>query len=557
MIDVRRGEEKRTALLFACWPAGLVWNLGLIYFVSVQVVGYLSFDNLEPIDPNKYSSSCCLPTYLLTCINLSQFHALAVTVRWTSQSQLYWHVALSPFLSPNHHASLTSKLHSLGLTLPSLRGFFLSSLAATRPRTLRPPSSHRWLLYVAASTTPRHDDSPFVPPLGRRRPPVRPLCFGERYRLYHRPSSFLPRAPHVTMDQWGHYPDSASSSRRYNNGNPPPNQPPTSRDYNGNTQAQPPAGFTYEQYQGGMGAHSQAMSASPLATPQMRDGNGDVAMQDAGDPYSGMKYAMRPHHQQHLSSSRAPHHPSQETSAAAQRYSPMETLSPSSPYGAPQQAHNPYASQGAPQRQSPTRPGNYSSSNSYYSNRPQNQQLPPITPYPSNNESYPHSATAQVNPVFGNDPKSPRRPAPQTPQGNPGRGPVPEFTKVRSIADLKPKVNAQPAFRRANPEGGFISVSTVQGVIKIRVLTSRTQPLQALTSHLPSTYRICNPSFKYESSRNPRRVLTKPSKGVKNDGFDNEDSDYILYVNDILGSEETGHKYVSRLKRWCLGDGEC
>ena len=33
--------------------------------------------------------------------------------------------------------------------------------------------------------------------------------------------------------------------------------------------------------------------------------------------------------------------------------------------------------------------------------------------------------------------------------------------------------------------------------------------------------------------------MTKPSKGVKNDGYDNEDSDYILYVNDILGSEET------------------
>lgn len=62
--------------------------------------------------------------------------------------------------------------------------------------------------------------------------------------------------------------------------------------------------------------------------------------------------------------------------------------------------------------------------------------------------------------------------------------------------------------------------------------------------HLPATYRICNPNFKYESSRNPRRVLTKPSKGVKNDGYDNEDSDYILYVNDILGSEEAGHKYV-------------
>jgi dual specificity protein kinase YAK1 len=69
-----------------------------------------------------------------------------------------------------------------------------------------------------------------------------------------------------------------------------------------------------------------------------------------------------------------------------------------------------------------------------------------------------------------------------------------------------------------------------------------TQPLQALTAHLPMTYKLCNNGFNYQSSRNPRRVLTKPSKGVKNDGYDNEDSDYILYVNDILGSEESGHK---------------
>lgn len=39
-------------------------------------------------------------------------------------------------------------------------------------------------------------------------------------------------------------------------------------------------------------------------------------------------------------------------------------------------------------------------------------------------------------------------------------------------------------------------------------------------------------------------MLTKPSKGVKNDGYDNEDSDYILYVNDILGNEDNGHKYA-------------
>ena len=249
------------------------------------------------------------------------------------------------------------------------------------------------------------------------------------------------------MDQWGAYSDSAGPSRRYN-GNP--------------STAQPPAGFTYEQYQGGLGSHNQSMTASPTASSQMRDGNGDVAMQDAQDPYGSIKYPMRPHHQQHLSTGRVPsHNPPQEPSAAAQRYSPMETLSPSSPYGAvPPQGQ--YGSQSGPQLQSPTRPGNYSSPNSYYANRQQAQQLAPITPFASNNETYPSSATAQLNAVFGNDPKSPRRPAPQSAQGPPGRGPVPEFSKVRSMADLQPKVNAQPAFRRANPEGGFISVSNPQ-----------------------------------------------------------------------------------------------
>jgi len=260
------------------------------------------------------------------------------------------------------------------------------------------------------------------------------------------------------MDQWNAYSDSAASSRRYN-GNPPPNPSQPARDYNGNLQAQPPVGFTYDQYQGGLAApHSQNLAASPVAASHTRDGNGDVAMQDSGDPYN-MKYPMRPHQQQqqHLSGSRPlSHHSPQEPSTAAQRYSPMETLSPSSPYGATPQ--NQYGAQATGQRHSPSRPGSYSSPSTYYSNRPQPQQLPPITPYNSNNDGYPSSATAQLNAVFGNDPKSPRRPMPQAAQGPPGRGPVPEFTKVRSMADLRPKVNAQPAFRRANPEGGFISV---------------------------------------------------------------------------------------------------
>ena len=49
-------------------------------------------------------------------------------------------------------------------------------------------------------------------------------------------------------------------------------------------------------------------------------------------------------------------------------------------------------------------------------------------------------------------------------------------------------------------------------------------------------------------------MLTKPSKGVKNDGYDNEESDYILYVNDILGSEDGGHKYSSLSRTMSFGE---
>ena len=70
------------------------------------------------------------------------------------------------------------------------------------------------------------------------------------------------------------------------------------------------------------------------------------------------------------------------------------------------------------------------------------------------------------------------------------------------------------------------------------------QPLRLLTTNILDTYHICNPQFRYESTHNPRRVLTKPSKPAHNDGYDNEDYDYILYVNDWLGSDD-GHKYVT------------
>jgi dual specificity protein kinase YAK1 len=260
------------------------------------------------------------------------------------------------------------------------------------------------------------------------------------------------------------------------------------------------------------------------------NGDLDVHMEDAEDPYNKQKYEKyaRPPNSQRPSSQYLP-------ADALEATSRMNT-SPTSPYvSSPQQQqmnsnHYAYTPQQSA-RQSPSRQIPYASpaqQQRYYGSPPSSSrahasQLPPLQSNMSPNSYYPQSATQQLNAVFGNDAQSPK--AMQQPQMPPGsKGGVPQFTKCHDVAELVPRINTQPPFRRANPEGGFIS------------------PLQALTTHLPATYRICNPTFQYESSRNPRRVLTKPSKGVKNDGYDNEDSDYILYVNDILGSEETNHK---------------
>ncbi|KAI1822951.1 kinase-like domain-containing protein [Xylaria intraflava] len=322
------------------------------------------------------------------------------------------------------------------------------------------------------------------------------------------------------MDPWQGYQDVAGAPRRYNG----TSQMTPTREYSQQTgQAHQSAGFKYDQYSGAMNSHpAQSSVASPLTTS--RDGNGDVPMQDVHDPYSVLKYPMRPHHQSHLANTGRTsnlHSPS-EPSAAAQRYSPMEVLSPTSPYGS--KATSGQAQYATPhgQRQSPTR-SDYPPTSPYYGR--QSSQLPPIAPFANAQDSYQSPTFPNLDGTYANDPKSPRRPQPaQAPNVPAERKPAPHFRKIEAPFELRPRINSQPPFRRANPEGGFIS------------------PLQSLTVHLPATYRICNPNFKYESSRNPRRVLTKPSKGTKNDGYDNEDSDYILYVNDILGSEEAGHK---------------
>lgn len=58
-----------------------------------------------------------------------------------------------------------------------------------------------------------------------------------------------------------------------------------------------------------------------------------------------------------------------------------------------------------------------------------------------------------------------------------------------------------------------------------------------MTKNICQTYENCNSNFQYNTNNNPKRVLTKPSSPVKNGGFDNENSDYILYVNGEIGGK--------------------
>lgn len=96
----------------------------------------------------------------------------------------------------------------------------------------------------------------------------------------------------------------------------------------------------------------------------------------------------------------------------------------------------------------------------------------------------------------------------------------PVMNPITDKNQLMPVPMPVPKYRRALPEGGFVS------------------PLMAVTTYLTSTYHICDPNFNYSLSRNPRRILTEPREGKLNNGFDNEESDYILWVNDILGTDD-------------------
>ena len=68
---------------------------------------------------------------------------------------------------------------------------------------------------------------------------------------------------------------------------------------------------------------------------------------------------------------------------------------------------------------------------------------------------------------------------------------------------------------------------------------NKVKPLYAMTARLAETFQRHNPEYRFDGERtNTKRVLTKPSKPAMNDGFDNENCDYILKVNEILGDDK-------------------
>ncbi|SCW03203.1 LAFE_0G05270g1_1 [Lachancea fermentati] len=140
---------------------------------------------------------------------------------------------------------------------------------------------------------------------------------------------------------------------------------------------------------------------------------------------------------------------------------------------------------------------------------------PPTTPFHRKLSAYPVTAGSVLPPPL----KQLRR------QENTLPLVIPQMRKVSSRQDLHPIVNPTPKYRRASLNSKTVS------------------PLIALTESLITTYTLCSSEFSYQTSKNPKRVLTKPSEGKHNNGNDNVNSDYILYVNDVLGVEQN-RKYL-------------
>jgi serine/threonine protein kinase len=73
-----------------------------------------------------------------------------------------------------------------------------------------------------------------------------------------------------------------------------------------------------------------------------------------------------------------------------------------------------------------------------------------------------------------------------------------------------------------------------------------TTTIQALTLNIIDTYSRCNPAFR-AVEKLPQRILTNPSEGVLNDGFDNEEGNLICRVHDKITHDDTTYTVLDLL----------
>ncbi|PAV18773.1 kinase [Pyrrhoderma noxium] len=292
-------------------------------------------------------------------------------------------------------------------------------------------------------------------------------------------------------------------------------------------------------------------------TAKMEDAPASARSPRRGQTGQGTTPLLDPYSQLQQMSSQSPGNAYSPTSAVYQQYSSPPELSAASPYQPPQQQASvkpearspPLGSPFAGQRTLPPPPAQTSSQYHY----PMDTTSP--GPSQSSQGAGQHQYASQSSMPLRQTVSTPNTPlsyqhAQQLGQAQYHTMPQEDsmaietsvhkrrasgFKRVRDSRDLKPYVNNQPAGRRQDANGQYLS------------------PLRQLTTHITDTYHICNPQFHYESASNPRRVLTKPSKPVHNDGFDNEDYDYILYVNDCLGSDQNKYLILDVLGQGTFG----
>lgn len=131
----------------------------------------------------------------------------------------------------------------------------------------------------------------------------------------------------------------------------------------------------------------------------------------------------------------------------------------------------------------------------------------------------------------GTSSAQPQRPGDSSMGGN--AAPQPEAGVGPSSAAAAAHARVGSAFSPYQ-RGGWHGVAGGRGGSSSGIPRRKQALVQCSTMALVATYRRCNEHFQYSYAKNPKRVLTKPSMGTKNEGYDNENSDLILYVNDAL-----------------------